>query len=147
MTVPVVNIPKPIIAPSARVPFTGEDGVLSNTGLQFCQSVFTAINGLSPTITCNAVFASNKYTLTPVNIAPRIPNYYDHWSFAFVAPATSTGLVTATIVPETGILPTLPVYKTNGSAQATTNDITVNLFYVLYYVDSLNSGNGGFVLK
>lgn len=122
-------------------------GQLSSTGLQMLQQMFSAIQGLTPTITCDVVSSSNVYTLTPVNISPNVPNYFDYWSFAFVADATSTGLVTATVVPRTGALPTLPVYKTNGSAQATTNDITLGLFYVLYFVDSLNSGNGGFCLK
>lgn len=147
MTIPATATPNPIIPPNARVPFVDNKGNLTTTSLQLLQRFFTAINGLAPTFACDATAASNVYTLTPIGVSPSLPGYFDYWSFAFVAPATSTGLVTATVVPNTGALPTIPVYKTNGSAQATTGDITSGLFYVLYYVDTLNSGNGGLVLK
>lgn len=155
MAIPASALTRPIISPNPRIPLVTlqqdpqggtQGGQLSSTGLQILQQMFTALNGLTPTIPCNATFNTNVYTLTPADISPNVPNYYDYWSFAFVAPATSTGLVTATVVPNTGSLPTLKVYKTHGSAQATTNDITVNLFYVVYFVDSLDSGNGGLVI-
>jgi hypothetical protein len=50
-------------------------------------------------------------------------------------------------VTANGALATLNVYKTNGGAQATTNDVTSGRQYWLTYVDSLNSGAGGFVLR
>ena len=147
MTVAAAAVTPNIIPPNTSLPLTSQQGVLTTTGLQMLQQIQQAIKGLTPTVSCNCSNVSNVYTLTPLNIAPNVSNYYSYWGFAFVASATSTGLITATIVPNTGTLPTLPVYKTNGSAQATTNDITINLFYLLYYVDSLNSGNGGFVIK
>lgn len=148
MTVPAANTPKPILSPTTRVPFTDPDsGILTSTGLQLMQQYFMAINGLSPTISCNVAFSSNVYTLTPLNIAPNVPNYIDYWGFAFVAPATSTGAASATIVPNTGSLPTLPVFKNNGGTATIAGDIVLGSFYVLYFVDSLNSGNGGLVLK
>lgn len=148
MTVPSQYITNPILSPNPRIPWIdAQTGQLSTTGLQMLQQMFTAIQGLTPTIACDEAFAANVYTLTPVNIAPNVPNYFDYWSFAFVATNTSTGSVTATVVPRTGTLPTLKVYKTNGSAQAGAGDIVSGLFYVLYFVDSLDSGNGGLVLK
>jgi hypothetical protein len=98
-------------------------------------------------VPCNCTNTGNVYKWTPLNISPSVSNYYSYWSFPFVASATSTGAVTATVVPQTGTLATLPVYKTNGSAQASSGDITIGLFYVAYFVDYLNSGNGGFVIK
>lgn len=137
-----------ILPPNAQIPFINpQNGLLTNPALQVLQQIQTLINGLTPPIGCTATFASNKYTLTPLSIAPNVPSYLFSQAFMFVAPASSTGLVTATVVPAKGVLATLKVFKTNGSAQATAGDITINLFYLLYYVDSLDSGNGGFVLK
>lgn len=133
--------------PNSRVPLTNKDGTMTVPTLQMLQRLITLVNGLTPGIPCNASFASNVYTLTPFSISPQFSNYLDYQSFPFVAPATSTGLITATVVPTTGTIATLPVYKANGATQATTNDILINLFYVIWYVDSLNSGAGGFVLK
>lgn len=136
-----------LLPPRTRVPVVDKDGVLLAATQQMLQGYFKLINGLTPTVPCTATNVSNVYTLTPFSISPQFTGYMDYWSFAFVSPFTSTGLVTATIKPDTGALPTLKVFKTNGSAQATTGDITINLFYILYFVDTLDSGTGGFVLK
>lgn len=166
MTIPAAALTNPIVSPNPRIPLVNvapartdlsgnqlspdqsppQQGQLSVTGLQVLQQMFTSINGMTPTIACNATNVSNLYTLTPADVSPRVPNYFDYWSFAFVASATSTGPVTATVMPVTGALPTLKVYKTHGSAQAGAGDITNGLFYVVYYVDSLDSGNGGFCI-
>lgn len=132
--------------PNPTIDFTDKKGVLTSTGLSIMQKIRQSINGLTPTISCTCTNVGNVYTLTPFPIAPQLLNYYSYWSFAFVAPATSTGAVTATIIPTTGALATLPVLKTHGSAPASTSDLTINLFYVMYYVDTLNSGNGAFVI-
>ena len=146
MVAPVAQSPS-LIPPNSQIPFTvTKNGQLTTTSLQLLQQYFKSINGAVPLISCNAANTGNVYTLTPLNISPALPNYFSFQSFGFVAPATSTGLVTATVVPQTGSLATLPVYKNHGAAQATTNDITINLFYVAFYVDTLNSGNGGFVI-
>lgn len=136
-----------LLPPQTRAPIVDDKGVLVPSALQMVQGYFKQINGLTPTVPCTSVFAANLYTLTPFSISPQILQYWDYWSFAFVADATSTGAVTATVVPDTGSLATLKVFKTNGSAQAGAGDITINLFYLLYFVDTLDSGNGGFVLK
>jgi hypothetical protein len=79
--------------------------------------------------------------------SPLVSQYADFDTFRFVADATSTGLLSAKVVTPQGTLATLNVYKTNGSAQATTGDVTINLQYDLTFVDSLNSGAGGLVLR
>lgn len=134
--------------PNSRMAFVdSKTGLLTpTTGMQILTQHHQALNGLTPTISCTCTNVGNVYTLTPFNVSPLLSNYYSYWSFAFVAPATSTGTVTATVVPPTGTLPTLPVLKTHGSAAAGTSDFTINLFYVMYYVDTLNSGNGAFVV-
>lgn len=137
----------PIIPPNTRVAFVSpQTGVLTNTGLQLLQQTYLVTNGLLPTIPCEAANTGNVYTLTPLLTSPKLLGYFSFQAFAWVAPATSTGLVTANVVPTTGTLPTLPVYINHGATQATSADITINLFYVMYYVDTLNSGNGGFVI-
>ena len=73
----------------------------------------------------------------------QIGQYFDYMMFSFTSPITSTGLVTAAVTP----LSTIPVYKNNGASQATTSDMTQNLHYILTFVDTLNSGAGGFVLR
>lgn len=144
--IPSTAMVKSILPPNAVLPLVDKHGMLTTNGLQMLQQMFNTINGLTPTIACTAANTLNKYTLTPANIAPNFGGYTDFTSFAFVAPSTSTGVVTATVVPNTGSAATLKVFKTNGSAQASSNDITINLFYLLFYVDSLDSGNGGLVL-
>lgn len=121
-------------------------GMLTSTGLSIMQQHHKTINGLTPVISCTCVNVGNVYTLTPFNVSPDVLNYYSYFGFAFVASATSTGTVSATVVPTTGSLPTLPVLKSHGAAAAGANDLTVNLFYIFYYVDTLNSGNGAFVV-
>jgi hypothetical protein len=44
-------------------------------------------------------------------------------------------------------LATLKVFKSNGASQATAGDIVSGLLYDFTYVDSLDSNNGGFVLR
>lgn len=131
--------------PNSRIEFTDKNGVLTSTGLSILQAMHQTINGLTPTISCNCANVGNVYTLTPLSISPKVLGYFSFMSFAFVASATSTGLITATVAPATGTLPTIPVYKSTG--QATTNDLLIGTFYVLYYVDTYNTNAGGFALK
>lgn len=140
-------VTSPIIPPSARIPFVDkETGVLSTSGgLNVLQQMFTSINGLVPTLACD-VAGSNVLTLTPVAISPQVIGYVSFLGMAFVAQNNSAGLVTAMLNLPTGTLDTLPVYKDRGATQAAAGDILQNRFYIVYYVDTLNSGNGGFVL-
>jgi len=139
-----------IVPPNIRIKFVEtdkeKDGMLSNTGQSMLQGWFKNLNGLTPTISCECTNVGDVYTLTPLNISPIVLEYYSFASFAFVASGTSGGATTATVVPNTGSLPTLPILKTHGSAPAAGGDLTSGLFYVMYYVDTLNGGNGAFVL-
>lgn len=105
------------------------------------------VNGGNRVIPCLASTASNKITLTPNDASPLIEGYRDYEIFVAVADATSDGDVTATVVPATGTLATLKVYKTDGAAQATTGDIVSGSFYLFCFVDALDSSAGGFVIK
>lgn len=145
--IPIVQVPEKRSGENGLSSGSDEAGILSSSGMNMMQLIFNTINGLTPTIPCTAAYDTNLYVLTPFTVSPQFADYYDHASYAFVAPSNSTGLVTATIVPRTGAAATLKVYKTNGSAQATSGDIVANLFYLLYYVSTLDGGNGGLVLK
>jgi hypothetical protein len=103
-------------------------------------------------LSCNRVIpcsasGTNVITLTPNDASPLIESYMDYEIFAFVAANNSTGTITMTVVPKTGALDTLPVYIDGGSTAAGAGDVTAGRVYLAVFVDSVNSGNGGFVLK
>lgn len=135
-----------ILTPNPRIQLVNKDGTLTTQGMQLLQQHAGAINGGVPTVPATATHASNVFTLTPYNVSPQFGNYYDFQPFPFMAPANSTGPVTATVVPPTGFLDTLPVYKDNGATQAGNGDIVNGRLYTLTYHSSLNSGNGGFTI-
>jgi len=149
-------IVQPNSAPQSKLPFVEiktDDGKvlrgdLTQVGKQFLQRHYNQTAGANRTLPCNSSNAGNKYTLqiqAPSQLA--YANYATHDSFGFVAPATSSGLVTALVQTSTGALAEVPVYKNNGAAQAAGGDVVANLHYLLTYVDSLNAGAGGFVIR
>jgi len=147
MAIPASAQVEALGVPSLRVAFVNQDtGVLNTHGQQILGDAINFINGMSRAIPCNAS-GTNIITLTMLDTSPLILQYNDFDSFRFIAANTTTGLVTANVVTPQGALATLNVYKTNGSAQATTGDIVLDRFYELIYVDALNSGAGGFVLR
>lgn len=147
MTIPAAAQVTPLDLPSLRIGFVdAKTGVLTTHGHQLLIDYVNYIQGSCRIIPCNAS-GTNAITLTMLGVSPLIQHYNDFDSFRFVAAATSTGAVTAFVQTPQGALATLNVYKTNGSAQAGLNDITVGLLYEVVYVDSLNSGAGGFVLR
>ena len=105
-----------------------------------------SFNGMCPLVPCNVNFTSNLLTLTPISVSPVLREYTSYWGFGFLAPSSSTGLVTATVAPPSGAMATLKVYGNTGS-QINTGGIVSGVFYVLYYVDEYDSGVGGFALK
>lgn len=143
--------PQPIQKPTQSFPFTDQNGNLTQIGMNTISALWAAVNGANLIIPCTCLQAStNVLALTPLVTSPvtqqnssqaGVYTVYSTW--AFVAQKTSTGLLTANVSP----LASLNVYKTNGSAQATTGDVTINLQYFLTYVDTLNSNAGGFVLR
>lgn len=150
--IPAAFQPSPLVAPSQKVPFVDKDnGHLNQIGWQHAGQVHRYVTGTSRRVPCSCASATNVYTLTPLRGGPLVNGYFDYEEFAFVADGSSTGPVTATVVPNgpaaSSILPTLPVYKLNGSAQADNGDLTAGLQYNLTFADVLNGGVGGFVLR
>ena len=147
MTIAAAAKGTPIPKPNAVVQFVKPDGTLTAHAMELLNAFREFIVGMNRVTPCNAS-GTNTITLTPiVGACPLIEKYVDHEVFAFTAAETSTGSVTATVVPRTGTLSTLKVYKTNGSAQAGAGDIVQNSVYLLLYADHLDSAAGGFVLK
>lgn len=147
MTIPAAATGTPIPRVNAGAPFVDiATGMLTAHGLQLMNSWREFIVGMNRLIPCSAS-GTNLITLTPNDAAPLIEKYVDYEVFVFTAAATTTGLVTATVVPRTGTLETLKVFKTAGAAQATTGDIVLNSVYMLIFADHLDGGAGGLVLK
>lgn len=147
MTISAAATGTPIPKPNSVFPFVDvKTGLLSEHGNQLLSAWYNFIVGMNRVTPCNAS-GTNVITLAPLTASPLIEKYTDFEIYGFTAAATSTGTVTATVTPKSGTLATLKVYKTDGAAQATTGDIVSGSFYWLVYVDSLDSGAGGFVLK
>lgn len=146
MTIPAAAKATPLPKPEGLVAFADPDGSLSSHALQLLNEWRNFIVGMNRITPCSAS-GTNVITLTPNDSSPLHPKYIDHEAFAFVAANNSTGSVTMLVAASRGNLSTLKAYKTNGSAQAGAGDITAGLYYVAYYVSSMDSGAGGFVLK
>lgn len=139
-------IASPIPKPNSTAAFVDPDtGALSNHGVTLLSQWHANMVGTSRLIPCTAS-GKNLITLEPLAPSPSIAKYTAFDTFQFVAAVTSDGPVTATVVPQSGTLITLKVFKTNGSAQADSGDVVAGLFYKAAYVDTLDSGNGGLVL-
>lgn len=110
------------------------------------------VNGGGRIFACMAT-GTNVITLTPNGhgdedgVSPLLEGYRFGDGFLFWAQNTSTGSVTATVVPKTGVLTTIKVYKTNGSAQAGSGDVVANSGYIGYFFPHLDAGAGGLILK
>lgn len=146
MTIPAAFQVPSLTQPAQRIPFVDDGQILTNNGWQVLAGMFNFINGTNRVVPCNAA-GTNAITLTMLNVAPLVTGYFDFDTYRAVAAATSTGLVTASVVTPQGALASKKVFKTNGSAQATTGDITVGLLYDFTFVDSLDGGAGGFVIR
>jgi len=139
--------PTPVPNALANMPFVDvQTGMLTEYGVELLQKWRAYSVGGNRIIPCTAT-GTNLITLTPNDASPLLEQYFNHDIFPFVAAATTTGVVTMTVVPKTGSLATLKAYKTNGAAQATTNDIVANSLYVAIFSDHLDSAAGGFVVK
>lgn len=87
---------------------------------------------------CTAT-GTNTIALTQAANQPTIAAYANYLEFGFVAANTTSGAVTVNV---NGI-GALPLYRSD-LVQASTGDITQNVFYVIAYNSALNSGSGGF---
>jgi hypothetical protein len=148
LTIPTAYKPTPIPELDGNVPIVDpKTGLPTMQFLQAYDRFRLYVNGGNRVIPCSASTTSNKITLTPNDASPLLEGYRDYDVFVAVADATSDGDVTATVVPATGTLSTLKVYKTDGAAQATTSDIVSGSLYLFVFGDSYDSSAGGFVLK
>jgi hypothetical protein len=129
-----------------------ETGVPDTQGLQQLERLRGYVSGMGRTIPC-AASGTNVITLTPNGHgaedgeAPVISGYIFGDSYLFWAAETSTGDVTATVVPKTGVLDTIKVYVDDGATQATTGDVVQNAVYEAVYAPHLDGDAGGLVLK
>lgn len=151
MTIGVDFITDPLNEASQGIPFievnpvTGA-GVLTQQAVEFLRQLRDYVSGMSRVIPCDAS-GTNTISLTPTSGAPQIQRYNSHDIFVARVVATSTGDVSATVVPEHGTMSTLPVYKAAGVTRATTGDVVADSLYLFVFADYLNAGAGGFVLK
>lgn len=147
MTIPAAATPSPLAKPNGVFPVIDpQTGCLTEHGIQLFNQYYNSINGMNRLTPCNAA-GQNAITLTPLDASPLIDKYTDFEGYSFIAVNTTTGNVTMTVTPRDGTLATVKAYKTNGGAQATTNDIVGGSFYIAFYVDSMDGGAGGFVIK
>ena len=146
MTIPSTAYVAPLVNFSQAIPITDKNGKLTQNGIQTLQGLVLFLNGMNRIIPCNAS-GTNVITLTMLSTSPQVQQYNDFDTFRAVAANTTTGTVTALVTTPSGNLGTINVYTGNGSTQAGSGDITAGLLYDFTYVDSLNSGAGGFVLR
>ena len=128
-----------------------ETGNLTSNGINVLSDMLNYYIGSSRVIPCEET-GTNVLALTQLSISPLIKQYNDYDIYQFVAAATSTGLITANVTLVSGAvtqgtLATLKVFKTNGATQATVGDVVLGSQYELTFVNSLNGGLGGFVLR
>lgn len=147
MTISTAATPSPISKPNGLFAIVDiKTGCLTEHGLQLLSQMHGFIVGMNRITPCNAS-GTNVITLTPLDASPLIDKYSDYEVFSFVAANSTTGDMTMTVVPRDGALATLKGYKTNGSAQVSTGDIVAGSHYTATYVDSLDGGAGGFVIR
>jgi hypothetical protein len=147
-TIPATFRPSPLVQLDRQLAVIeeGSKDRASPTLVSFLQALRDFINGMNRITPCSAA-GTNLITLTPNDATPRLEKYIDYEFFVFTAAATSTGLVTMTVVPKNGTLATLKAFKNNGAAQATAGDIVLNSVYIAIFADHLDGGAGGFVIK
>ena len=145
--IPAAAQPHLLVAPTTKAAFVDKDGILTAVGHQHLKQPNATYNGTSRTIPCSCSGTSTAIVLTPIPGGPLLTGYFDYEMFSFVASVTGdSGGWTATVVPATGSLPALKVYHASNAGPVTAglNDMVAGNFYMYAYVDSLNSGVGGF---
>ena len=144
MTIAASAIPTPNSKPNGVFPFVDlKTGCLTEHGLKLLSQYYNFTVGMNRITPCNAS-GTNVITLTPLDASPLIKSYASYEVFAFTAANTSTGAVTATVVPRDGALATLRVFVQG--VQANAGDLVAGLVYLLIYADNYD-GTGGFALK
>lgn len=154
MSIPADAKPTPLNRALAHWPVVDKaTGLYSPQELDRQERARAYVTGMGRIIPCSCSTTSNVLTLTPNGHgtedgeAPLIEGYRFGDIYLFVADASTTASVTATVVPKTGTLATLKVYITNGAAQAGNGDITSGRVYMGVYAYNLDSNAGGIVIR
>jgi hypothetical protein len=153
MSIPSAAKARPIASPSDRLPVVGEGGTYGIDELRRQNHLRDYVVGMGRIIPCSASTTSNVITLTPNGhgsedgVGPVLEGYRFGDIYLFVADASSTASVTATVVPKSGALATLKVYITGGAAQAGNGDITAGRVYMGVYAYNLDTNAGGIVIR
>lgn len=156
MTIPAAAKPTPIPRIDVSGPLVEVShgyGSPTPQALQKLERFRAYVTGMGRIIPCSASTSSNHITLTPNGHgdedgeSPLLEGYRFGDVYLFVADASSTSSVTATVVPKSGALSTLKVYIGGGSAQAGNGDITAGLVYLGVYAYNLDSDAGGIVIR
>lgn len=100
-----------------------------------------------PPVPCLVEISANLITLTPKLHENGGQAYLDNLIFMDRANGGSTAAVTARVKSPTGYLATVNVYLANGVTQAGNLDVAANAFYFFCFVQALNGGAGGLILK
>ena len=152
MSIPAGAKANPLSSVSSIMPLTDRNGQPTVQAQGTLEQLRGYINGGGRVFACLAG-GTNVISLTPnghddeEGVSPTLSGYLFGDAFLFYAANTSTGSVTMTVVPMTGVLGTLKAYKSNGATQAGSGDVVANSLYIAYYVPILDSNAGGFVLK
>ncbi len=162
MPIPDSAVAHPLLTPTAKVRWTQPEatplaGLPTPHLLQVMNQLISYITGTSRMIVCNLT-GTNDLELATLRGGPQVgqfgtAGYVDFEVYSAVAEHTSTGAVTAYVLlfatsnAAARALGTLKVFKQNGAVQADAGDLVAGLHYTFTYVDSLDSGNGGFVLR
>ena len=153
MAIPAAAKPTPLSRLNANVAVAGRDGLPSMEAVQHFERMRNYVSGAGRIIPCSCSTTDNVLTLTPNGHGsedgegPLIEGYRFGDMYLFVADASTTNSVTATVVPKSGTLATLKVYITNGATQAGNGDITSGRVYMGVYAYNLDSDAGGIVIR
>jgi len=117
---------------------SANDGVNNIQPFGAAAGTWTRITSVTPSLIYCTATGSNVITLTPDT---PVGEYENGQMFGFVAAADSTGSITLGV----GSLSALPVYLPTG-VQAGANVFESGTFYIVAYVPSYNSNNGGWAI-
>ena len=153
MSIPTAAKPTPLDRPNANIPAVDpKSGHWTIDELQRQTKLRNYVVGMGRIIPCFAT-GTNVITLTPNGSGtedgegPLLEGYKFGDAYLFYAENTSTGSVTATVVPKSGSLATLKVYRANGATQAGSGDVVQNSVYIAFYAPHLDSNAGGLVIR
>ncbi len=141
---------KPIDAKVSQI--DQKTGLPSVNALGQQEGLRSYINGAGRIIPCSASTSTNVVTLTPNDASPLLEKYVFGDVFVFWADATTTGSVTAEVVANPGQagsapLAELKVYLDANGPQAGSGGVVSGALYQAFYVPTLDSNAGGFVLQ